>query len=813
MSIEFSPLEIFKEVRHWFKERTYRQEYLAKICDVLLGEDWAPNDNKYLLDMKQAYVPLKLTRDGSESESIETIFLREQKIVIQGGPGSGKSTLVRYIMLKMAGLNLEHKSRKMPTSQMPILFPVKIDLIKCNDSSTLEDLFAKSIRNLGLDIWKTLSKGGILCIFDGLDEVASLPQREMILGKIAEISKEFNLPKKPNYFLITTRSVGYSHKILAGANFSLYTIQALSYQQQQEMIQKYYQYWANKSIALPAGFSSLETLAKHLLEQMDKNASFERLRSNPLLLSQIILTQYMGKKIPSVKRELYENCILQLVQRHAGSGDKAIDVLSKETSDRLIFLGGIAFLLHQIKDPGAITLKQAVAILRDIKQSLQDLTISDEQVPDVLNTAVENWGVLTKSKNPLMQDVYKFANLSFEEYLIANFIHKHPWQKKYWKFITEKQFLSTNWGWWEEIILLYAGMQEQMELPANRVIDIVLNSKGLENIWVKAGYCMLNSPHPSRVHQREKIIDTLKQQVHELHTLDAQAALEVLIQVEPDGIKHVLSSILNKDDVFFSEKKYFIDLIAKVSEPVSRQILRDAIICILQRRSKHLDVDILDDTDYIELAEVLGKLGDIRLGQMCMVHSDDKRIPSFQIAQYPVTNIEFQVYVNETRAVLPLHWKGEFPAHLANHPVTNVSYDDAVAYCKWLSDKQHRKYRLPTENEWVLMAYEGKRANGNNFPWKSNELQANLLNYRARYDKSTKTTPVGLYCNGRTPALEIFDVLGNVWEWTDTKKGEKHIVKGIGWDATDAGQGINAAELVKPNEKRDNLGFRILLEI
>ncbi len=212
----------------------------------------------------------------------------------------------------------------------------------------------------------------------------------------------------------------------------------------------------------------------------------------------------------------------------------------------------------------------------------------------------------------------------------------------------------------------------------------------MDNIWVKAGYCMLSSPHPSRVHQRSKIINTLKQQVNELQTVDAQVALEVLMQVEPDGITHVLSSTLKKDERFFSEKKQFVDLVSRVGEPVSRQILRDAIICILQKRSKHIDADDLEDTDYIELAEVLGKLGDIRLGQMRTIHSDDRKIPFFQIAQYPITNVEFQACVNDRQVAMPLHWKGEFPIYLSNHPVTNISYDDAVAYCKWLSGKQHR---------------------------------------------------------------------------------------------------------------------------
>ena len=52
-------------------------------------------------------------------------------------------------------------------------------------------------------------------------------------------------------------------------------------------------------------------------------------------------------------------------------------------------------------------------------------------------------------------------------------------------------------------------------------------------------------------------------------------------------------------------------------------------------------------------------------------------------------------------------WKTAFPSQTDEHPVVNVSWDDATAFCKWLSAKEAKTYRLPTEAEWGMPACAG----------------------------------------------------------------------------------------------------------
>lgn len=101
-----------------------------------------------------------------------------------------------------------------------------------------------------------------------------------------------------------------------------------------------------------------------------------------------------------------------------------------------------------------------------------------------------------------------------------------------------------------------------------------------------------------------------------------------------------------------------------------------------------------------------------------------------------------------------------------DHPVTQVSWNDAVAYCEWAG------VRLPTEMEWEFAAKGGNDSN-NRFSW-GNELvskagfEANV--WQGKFPDSVSvedgylyTSPVGVY--GKTEA-GLTDMGGNVWEWT-----------------------------------------------
>jgi len=133
---------------------------------------------------------------------------------------------------------------------------------------------------------------------------------------------------------------------------------------------------------------------------------------------------------------------------------------------------------------------------------------------------------------------------------------------------------------------------------------------------------------------------------------------------------------------------------------------------------------------------------------------EEHYLPPFYIGRFPVTNREFARYVEATGRRAPGNWEGGRPAEkLLDHPVTRVSFFDAMAYAAWLGRT------LPTEEQWEKAA---RGTDGRIFPWGD---RFNLRNLNSRASKLRSTTPVYRYRDGASP-FGVMDMAGNVWEWT-----------------------------------------------
>jgi len=135
-------------------------------------------------------------------------------------------------------------------------------------------------------------------------------------------------------------------------------------------------------------------------------------------------------------------------------------------------------------------------------------------------------------------------------------------------------------------------------------------------------------------------------------------------------------------------------------------------------------------------------------------------LSEYLIGKYPVTNREYQEFVKSEGCTPPLGWIGnQFPLGKSDHPVVNVSWEDASTYCKWLSKKTHKPYRLPTEAEWEKAA---RGIDGPIWPW-GNEFDANRANTRESNRKDT--TEVAQFSPQGDSPYGCADMIGNVWEW------------------------------------------------
>ena len=136
-------------------------------------------------------------------------------------------------------------------------------------------------------------------------------------------------------------------------------------------------------------------------------------------------------------------------------------------------------------------------------------------------------------------------------------------------------------------------------------------------------------------------------------------------------------------------------------------------------------------------------------------------VAAFYLAQYPVTNADYQPFVAAGHRP-PLDWpKSHYHEMLSQYPVVNVSWHDALAYCRWLSTASGQPYRLPTEAEWEKAA-RGPAAQ--TYPW-GNEFDKTRCN--TCESGMGRATPVDAYPTGASP-YGVMDLVGNVWEWCRT---------------------------------------------
>ncbi len=186
----------------------------------------------------------------------------------------------------------------------------------------------------------------------------------------------------------------------------------------------------------------------------------------------------------------------------------------------------------------------------------------------------------------------------------------------------------------------------------------------------------------------------------------------------------------------------------------------------------------------------------------------------FALARHPVTFNEYDYFCEETgrRLADDRGWgRGD-------HPVINVSYDDALSYSRWISEKTGRSYQLPSEAHWEYACRAGTRS-AYAFGDKITKRQANFGDYYG--DLYGQTSLVGRFPEN---AWGLQDMHGNVWEWcadwygdypskavTDPKgpaNGRARVVRGGAWNELEPQVRSAYRGRSEPSRRSLYLGFR-----
>jgi formylglycine-generating enzyme len=140
------------------------------------------------------------------------------------------------------------------------------------------------------------------------------------------------------------------------------------------------------------------------------------------------------------------------------------------------------------------------------------------------------------------------------------------------------------------------------------------------------------------------------------------------------------------------------------------------------------------------------KMGSLQ-GQPDELPVHDVTVGNFEIGKYEVTNAQYKAFCDATKRTYPE--EPNFPnirdyfTKYPNYPVVRVSWDDANAYCVWLSERTGNLYRLPTEAEWEYVARDAPAG------WDS-------------YTSGGAPHEVG---TSPPNQAGVYDLMGNVWEW------------------------------------------------
>ena len=198
-------------------------------------------------------------------------------------------------------------------------------------------------------------------------------------------------------------------------------------------------------------------------------------------------------------------------------------------------------------------------------------------------------------------------------------------------------------------------------------------------------------------------------------------------------------------------------------------------------------------------------------------------LSGFRISRYPVTNAQYAAFVAETGRATPPHWPdGKMPPRKSDHPVTYVSWDDAQAFCSWLTERAGAikgGAHLPTEAQWEFAA---RGVDGREYPWGGAAPTPEHANFQE--SAIEHTTPVGSCPSGAT-VEGVHDLAGNVRQWcldwygpyperaqkdpTGPREGEGRVVRGGSYiDSAGTLRG-SYRFYVDPDSRFGFVGFRV----
>ena len=731
------------------------------------------------------------SRTETVSVKVEDALAEHRHLVVLGDPGSGKTTLMRYLALCYAracdvkgSTLLQKRLGLQEEGRLPILLPLRNlgAYLKANKDVDGTEGHSRLLAFLRAylegerisvpdDFFDTdLAAGRVVMLFDGMDEVGDFELR----CRVARLIEKFAGAYPTCRIVVTSRVVGYSGAARLGEGFSTTTVRDFTLTD----VEQFLSHWHRQIAVGQMGASeSAEDFAadqtQQLMEAIRENPRVRELAINPLMLTVIALVHRDRVKLPERRAELYAEAIDVLLgkwdEARGVEESRIFDDRPFDTGDRRLLLQSIAFHMHEaaLKEIEADSLREQLKA--SFASMVSDQRTAEKAVDTFLEVVQERTGLLVEAG----VGVYRFSHLTFQEYLTAVEVAERDDYLPYTLSYTGDAF-------WREAILLEAGyLSMKNRAKTTRLIKAIADEQ--------------NEPEPfhNLVLAAECIRDVGPTRVEgDLTALLSERLQSELNQPIPTVESSWLTRLLRRE--------------AKLEEQRRAVLLRR--VAATTALSRIESENFGTGSQYWSLPHgepewVTIPAGEFWMGNESAESYEGERpicrlfIPEFKIARTPVTNAQYKLFLEANAdEAQPHYWvDGEPPKDQLAHPVVGVSWEDACRYCQWLSEATGSQVRLPTEAEWEKAARgaRGKRE----YPWGD---EFDLLKCNTWELKLLGTTPVGIFLAGASP-YGCLDMSGNVLEWVNDwfdknyykqgsdrnlngpENGEDKVVRGGSW--------------------------------
>jgi formylglycine-generating enzyme required for sulfatase activity/energy-coupling factor transporter ATP-binding protein EcfA2 len=671
--------------------------------------------------------------------SVDEALAAHGRLAVLGDPGSGKTTLLRYLALLYArdlaeGTTLVQDKLELPEAgHLPILLPLRqigayLRTHRPAEDGTegcalLLDFVLGALRGERIalpgdffDGW--LVEGRAVVLLDGLDEVADPDLRR----RVSRLVEAFTRAYPTCRYVVTSRIVGYIGPARLGEGYSTTTIRDFSLADVERFLTNWHRLVA---VGQMGPGDSAEAYAagqtRQLLGAIEANERIRDLAINPLMLTVIAMVHRDRVKLPDRRAELYAEAVDVLLGKwEEAKGMQEVPILEGvpfDTGDRRLVLQSVALRMHEgeQKEVAAADLRRWLGGM--FHQMVGDRRAAERAVDRFLRVIEERTGLLVARG----EGVYAFSHLTFQEYLTAQAVAARD---EYVAYTLNR----VPDPWWREVILLEAGyLSLQSKERTTRLIRAIADLKK-EPV-----------PYHNLVLAAECLRDVGANRVEGDLAVDVQQQLRKELEARPPGWSRWLGK---------RGTKLWIEQRGRAMEA-------------LVRAGAGYWTPPHGEPEWVEIPAGEFWMGSEQYGDEQPLHR--VYLERFWIARVPITNAQYQLFVKATGHQPPGHWEeGRPPRELESHPVVNVTWFDALAYCRWLSEVTGKHITLPSEAEWEKAARgdKDKRA----YPW-GDEFEATRCN---SYELGLGgTTPVGIFPEGASP-YGVLDMAGNVWEWCST---------------------------------------------